>query len=260
MSWAALILAGSRSGAADPVATYAGVSHKALIVLEGQTLLSRVAGALQAAGASRLAISCDDPAVQAAATALGADPLPAAAGPSLSVAAGAAHLGTPLLVTTADHALLAPEWVTDFLSAIPPEADVAALTARREVVQAAAPGTARTYLKFADGQWSGCNLFWLANHQSLAVVDLWRRVETLRKRPWAMARLLGPSVMARYVAGRLTLGTAAARLGQMAGVTTALVASPHGLAAVDVDKPADLDLVRKLVGQDAPAPGKNLNP
>jgi hypothetical protein len=38
-------------------------------------------------------------------------------------------------------------------------------------------------------------------------------------------------------------------LGEQAGVRVAAVTSPFGLAAVDVDKPADLDLVRKLVDQ-----------
>jgi hypothetical protein len=38
----ALILAGSRGGV-DPLAAYAGVAHKALILLDGETLLARVA-------------------------------------------------------------------------------------------------------------------------------------------------------------------------------------------------------------------------
>ncbi len=61
----ALILAGSRPGAADPVAEYAGVAHKALIVLGGETLLARVAAAVRAAGATRVAVSADHPAVLA---------------------------------------------------------------------------------------------------------------------------------------------------------------------------------------------------
>ena len=52
----ALVLAGSRGGA-EPVADYAGVSHKALIVLDGETLLARVVGALRAAGAAEVAVT-----------------------------------------------------------------------------------------------------------------------------------------------------------------------------------------------------------
>jgi 2-phospho-L-lactate guanylyltransferase (CobY/MobA/RfbA family) len=205
-----------------------------------------VLGALKDAG--RVAVVTSDPPVAAVAAAAGAEVLPAAAGPSLSVKTAAERLGTPLLVTTADHALLRAEWVERFLADAPADADVCVLLARREVIERDAPTTRRTYLKFADGEWSGCNLFYLATPKALGAVDLWRRVEADRKRPWRIARMLGPATLARYLAGRLTLAEALERLGRLAGVRAAVVASPYGLAAVDVDKPADLDLVRRITG------------
>lgn len=242
----ALILAGSRGGV-DPVAGYAGVSHKALILLDGQTLLARVAQALRAAGATRIAVSVSDDAVRAHATALGLTVLDAAAGPSLSVREGIAALGTPLLVTTADHALLQPDWIRRFRADTPADADVSVLLARRDVIEAAAPGTKRTYLRFADGAWSGCNLFQFATPRAIAALDLWAQVEADRKRPWRIVRRLGIGTLLRYLSGRLTLVEAVAHLGRLAGLDAAAVASPYGLAAVDVDKPADLDLVRTLI-------------
>jgi CTP:molybdopterin cytidylyltransferase MocA len=243
----ALVLAGSRGGE-DPVATYGGAPHKALLRLGGETLLARVVDALRRAGAARIAVVTSHPQVRAEAAMMGAETFDEAEGPSLSVAAGAARVGTPLLLTTADHALLEPEWVSRFLADVPQDADVAALVAARATVEAAAPDTQRTWLKLADGQWSGCNLFWLANDRALRVIDLWRRVEAERKRPWRMARILGPRMLLRHLAGRLTLEEAARRLGDLAGVRAAVVETPYGLASVDVDKPADLDLVRQIRG------------
>lgn len=247
-AFAALILAGSRGGP-DPVADYAGVAHKALIELEGRPLLARVAQALQAAGAARIGVSCNDPAVAELARALGLEVLGAAAGPSQSVLEGAHALGFPLLVTTADHALLQPEWVQRFLADLPPQADIAAMVAPRAAVEAAAPGTKRTYLRLADGHWSGCNLFWLGGERALGAVAFWRRLEAERKRPWKMARILGPGMLLKYVTGGLSLAAAARRLGELAGVEARIVPTPYGLAAVDVDKPADLDLVRALTAR-----------
>lgn len=241
----ALILAGSRGGV-DPVAAYAGVSHKALIMLDGQTLLARVAQALRTAGATRIAVSVSDEAVGAAATALGLTVLTAASGPSHSIRDGIEALGTPLIVTTADHALLQPEWIARFLADAPADADVCALLARQDAIEAAAPGTRRTYLRFADGAWSGCNLFHFATPRSVAALDLWAQVEADRKRPWRIVRRLGIGTLLRYLSGRLTLVAAIAHLGRLAGLNAAPVASPFGLAAVDVDKPADLELVRTL--------------
>jgi CTP:molybdopterin cytidylyltransferase MocA len=249
----ALVLAGSRGGV-DPVAAYAGVAHKALVRLQGQTLLARVVGALRAAGAAQVAVVSSHLEVRVEAARLGVEALDEAAGPSLSVKAGAAAVGTPLLVTTADHALLQAAWVERFLLDVPVGTDVAALIAARAIVEAAAPGTQRTWLKLADGHWSGCNLFYLANDRALGVVDLWRRVEAERKRPWRMAQILGAGMLLRYAAGQLSLTDAAARLGKLAGVRAAIVETPFGLASVDVDKPADLDLVRRMVGELGQAP------
>jgi hypothetical protein len=56
-------------------------------------------------------------------------------------------------------------------------------------------------------------------------------------------------MLLRYATGGLTLAHAARRLGQLAGVSAAVIPTPYGLAAIDVDKPADLDLVRRIVGE-----------
>lgn len=247
MTFNALVLAGSRGGV-DPLAVYAGVADKAMIEIGGQTMLARVVGALRAAGARRIVVVVSSAVVRGEALTLGIEAIDAAAGPSASAAAGFALLGAPLLVTTADHALLRPQWVTRFLGDVPDDADVAVLLARRDVVEAAVPETRRTWLRFADGAWSGCNMFWLATPAAAAAIDLWQRVEHDRKRPWRIVGRLGPRLLWRYLTGRLTLAAGLARVGDLAGVRARMVASSFGLAAVDVDKPADLNLVRRLVG------------
>jgi GTP:adenosylcobinamide-phosphate guanylyltransferase len=246
----ALVLAGSR-GRPDPVAAYAGVSHKGLITLGGETLLARVIGALDAAGAAHIGVSTADEGIIAALGGLKPkarlEVVAASESPSLSVNQGADHLGLPLLVTTVDHALLQPQWVTQFLADVPADADIAALLAPEAVVRTAAPQTQRTYLKFQDGRYSGCNLFFLRTPAALKAVALWRQVEAQRKHPLRMAAILGPGMLAAYALGRLSLDDAVVGLGRKAGVRAAAVRTPFGLAAIDVDKPADLDLVRTLV-------------
>jgi GTP:adenosylcobinamide-phosphate guanylyltransferase len=244
---AALILAGSRSGVADPVAESEGVSHKALIEVDGTPMLARVAAALRAAGFARVAVSANDPDVVALAEALGLTVLAPAGGPSRSVGTALADLGTPLLVTTADHALLEPEWVRAFVAGVDARTDVAVLLARREAVEAALPGSRRTWLRFADGAWSGCNLFYFAREQGARAIDLWQKVEADRKRPWRIVRRFGAGTLVRYVLGRLTLAEAVARLGRTAGVTAGIVAARDGLAAVDVDSAGDLSDVRRIL-------------
>lgn len=249
----ALVLAGTRAGG-DPLAAYAGVSHKALIDVGGRTMIERVVGALAAVPEiGRIVIAIERPEVLSALA--GLHPLacgkpvltiPAAEGPSVSVASALRSEGTPLLVTTADHALLRTEWLRSFLGACPSQVDVAVALARREAVLAAAPAAQRTYLRFTDGEFSGCNLFLLRQPAAAGVVDFWQRMEAGRKRPLRMIKNLGVSFALRYRFGWLGLDDALARLGELTGARIGIVEMADGRAAIDVDKPADLDLVRRL--------------
>ncbi|MGZ5795095.1 MAG: nucleotidyltransferase family protein [Croceibacterium sp.] len=249
MRLTALVLAGSRPGAPDPVAASEGVAHKVLAIVGGRTLLERVVHALREHGVAEVAVSANNPAVEAEALRLGTTLMPAARGPSESVGLAFKRFGAPLLVTTGDHPLLEARWITDLVEGTPGPADVAMMLAERGRVERAAPGTRRTWLSFADGQWSGCNLYLLASPNAGRAIAAWKQVEADRKRPWRIARRLGLGTLWNYWRGKLTLAAAIARLGATLGVTTALVPAKDGRAAIDVDKPEDLALVRKLVAE-----------
>jgi len=175
----ALVLAGTRPGG-DPLAASAGVTHKALIEVGGVPMLARVLAALAAAPAvARMVVIIDRPEVMALLPAFSKPVtlLAAQSGPSASVAAALAQVGAPVLVTTADNALLRPEWIAEFLAADRGTADAVLALARREAVLAAAPGSQRTWLRFSDGDYSGCNLFLLRNDAAMGVLRLWQQME-----------------------------------------------------------------------------------
>jgi GTP:adenosylcobinamide-phosphate guanylyltransferase len=242
----ALILAGSRPGAPDPVAEQEGVAHKVLVKVGGMTLLGRVVRAVREAGIEAIAVSANNPAVEAEARRLGVELLPSATGPSESVEQAFERFGAPLMVTTADHPLLEAGWIAELADGMTPGADVAMMLARRDRVETAAPDTHRTWLSFADGDWSGCNLFLLASPAAERAIAAWKHVEADRKRPWRIARRLGFGTLWSYWRRKLTLADAVARLGRSLGVEAALVPAGDGRAAIDVDKPEDLALVRQL--------------
>lgn len=246
----ALVLAGSRPGG-DPFAREVGVAHKGLIDVAGQPILARVIGALGDACCERILVCCEPGPVEELAHALGAETIPPAAGPSQSVLQAMEACGTPLLVTTSDHALLRGEWVTTLVDQAPDDCDVALMLAERSLVEAAVPNSRRTYLRFADGQWSGCNLFLLRTPAARLAVEEWTRAEAERKRPWRLAMRLGLRTLFDYLAGRLGVADAISRIGSRMGVRAALVPAPNGLAAVDVDKMDDLVLVRTLFANGA---------
>ena len=248
----ALVLAGTRAGG-DPLALYAGVSHKALIDVAGRTMLERVVSALAAVPAiERIVIAIERPEIVAALTPCGKPVvvMAAASGPSASVDAALQSESTPLLVTTADHALLSPQWVAEFLTQAPAAADAIVGLARREAIHAAVPDTQRTYLRFADGDFSGCNLFLLRTPTARGVVRFWQQMEAERKRPLQLLRRLGFSYALRYRLGLLSLEQALARLSTLSGARIGHVSLSDGRAAIDIDKPADLELVRRLLARE----------
>jgi GTP:adenosylcobinamide-phosphate guanylyltransferase len=251
----ALVLAGTRAGG-DPLASSEGVSHKALIAIAGRAMIEHVVQALDAVPEiGRIVIAIERPEALDALPGLRAPAcrcpisvVDAAEGPSASVASVLAREGVPLLVTTADHPLLRPEWIRSFLDATPADADATLALASRGRVTAAVPGTRRTWLRFVEGEYSGCNLFLLRRPAATGVVELWRQLEADRKRPLRLMSRLGIGFALRYVFGWLRLDQALARLGRASGARVAVVELADGRAAIDVDKPDDLDLVRRLMG------------
>ncbi|WP_337997458.1 nucleotidyltransferase family protein [Oleispirillum naphthae] len=254
-----LILAGRRGGD-DPVARAAGVSHKALAAVGGVPMIERVVMTLREAlpfCIPHIAIDAT-PEVASVLDALAdkvrIEVVPAGASPCATVAAALDRAGTapPLLVTTADHPLLTPAMVRHFLDHLPAGAGAAAGVAARETITARYPAARRTYWRFGDRQFSGCNLFYLGPGGGAHVVAFWRRLERDRKRPWAVVRRLGLGPLLRFGCGRLSLAQALRLLEDKVGARVIAVDMPFAEAAIDVDRPADLRLAEEILGRAPP--------
>jgi GTP:adenosylcobinamide-phosphate guanylyltransferase len=249
----ALVLAASRPQ--DPVARHAGQSHKALVRIDGVPMLIRVLRALRESSSIGGVVVC----LEADAPVAGAEPeldrllasgavtlIDAAATPSRSVLRALGTLPLPLLVTTADHPLLSAAMIDHFCSAVPADADAAVAVVRASLLQQSYPDAIRTYYRFAGEGYSGCNLFLLQSPDALRVVELWTRLERHRKRPWRLIAEVGPLALLRFLLGRLDLEGAMRHLSARVGAKVRAVEMPFAEAAIDVDKPADLELVERI--------------
>ncbi len=245
--YTAILLAGERPGETG-FARSRGVAAKALIPVAGEPMIARVARALLAApSVGRILVLTQAPQQlrSEAPEWLSEEPRIgwAASGATIAASiravAGSAEAPWPLLVTTADHALLTPEIVEAFL-ADGNGADVAFAMVERRIVETAWPETKRTWLKARGGQYSGANLFALASAKAGAALDLWSDIERDRKKAWRLLAFLGPSILIGAVTRTLTLQGAATRIGRKLGIAAKAVVLPYPEAAIDVDKPEDL--------------------
>ncbi len=252
--FAAVVLAGSR-GPDDPVAVEAGVAAKALAIIGGTPMVSRVVTALAESRSigQIVVVGLTDKAPPEVETVLDMHRVRRVAGsatPSQSVIAAFSVLEplVPVLVTTADHALLRSEYVDDFCArARATGADVAVALAAYQDVIAACPDTRRTVSRFSDGGYCGCNLFGFLTERGRSAVGFWRRVEGQRKNPVKVIRSLGFLTLLRYLTGGLSLRQGLEVLSRRAGARVEPVLMPHGEAAIDVDSADDLRRVRAMV-------------
>ncbi len=252
-TYLALVLAGRR-GTSNPLDGLQAGIHPALIDVGGVPMLLRVVRSLRESDRiGRIAISMDATLALDNAELVADDRLlyhRSLDSPSRSVQDALSGLaaGAPVLVTTADHALLTPEIIAYFLDrADASGADLAVGVVEESVIRAAYPETTRTYLRFREGGYSGANLFAFRTPSAARAAEFWVNAEQFRKRPWRLASVFGPMSLLLFVLRRLSFDAALSRGSAAIGCRVDAVKLPFAEAAIDVDRPSDLALVSKIL-------------
>ena len=254
--WTAIILAGQRPDG-DPLADHCNVPYKALIPLAGRSMLARVAQALlESQHIGKIVIMAQKP------EALMTDEIldltnneriefvesNDGIATSVHAVAGTEMAPWPVLVTTADNALLTKETLDCFLTSCG-TLDVAVGVVERRTVLSAYPETRRTWLKFRGGAYSGANLFALHNEAAKPAMALWSSIEKDRKNYWKIFAKFGPWLMLRALSRTIRFNDAMATAGRRLSLSAKPVELPSAEAAIDVDKPNDLELVSRILRQ-----------
>ena len=253
----AIILAADR-GPDDPVTRAAGVSCKALTPVDGIPMVLRVLNALEESPAVGPRLLCGPPwplIEQAAALKSGVDAgdyswTASQDSPSASAGVTMEQIpdSQPVLLTTADHALLTSQIIDCFCEqARTADFDLLVGLAPHELVATTYPGVRRTRLRFSDRDYCSCNLFAFMTPRSRTITTFWRKVESQRKRPWRIFATLGWWPVFKYLLGRLSLQEALARISDIMEMKIGVVILPFADAAVDVDTENDWRLVQQIL-------------
>jgi len=242
----------------DPVAQAMAVSCKALTPVAGRPMVLRVLDALAGARetGSRILVGPTKTSVSQSKeldSLIGSGqvswhaPLATPSSSAFSILQSLPE-EVPVLVTTADHALLTAEMVDHFChEARKSGCDVLAGVARYDLIAEAFPNARRTVTKLKDGGYCGCNLFAFLTPRARHAADFWRKVEKERKKPLRVVKVMGWMAVLRYILGQLTLNQALASLSKRMDLKVGVVSMPFAEAAVDVDKVDDWHLVESIL-------------
>jgi len=258
----ALVLAGKRDGATDPLALEAGVTHKCLVPVAGQPMLLHVIDTLAASEhVGQIRVAIEEPAVldglpQLRDLIAAGRLMPVAARPNLvdSVLAAAEGAPFPLLITTADNVLLTPPAVADMLQGCKAQgADAAVAFTRRYSVLAAHPEGQRKFYCFAEDSYSNCNTYWLKDSEALAAAETFRSGGQFVKHPMRIIGAFGLLNLIRFRFGIGTLAETFARFSRRFRMTIAPVILSDGAVAIDVDNARSHGVATELLERRAPA-------
>ena len=245
-----IVLAGSRPGK-DAFAEEHGTDLKALVPVGGEAMVRRPVAALLSSDrvAAVRVLAQQAPRI---AQALRSDPRLTVGASGATIAATLDRIcsdpGTrwPVLLTTADHALLDAAMIDDFCNRSD-GADIAIAVVERRALLERLPASRRTWIRFRGGAYSGANLFLLRSPKVAPAIALWRSVEQDRKKGWRLLWAMGPSLFLGSVLRLLTLQEALRRIGRKLGLDVRAVEMANPLAAVDVDKADDHALVEAIL-------------
>jgi GTP:adenosylcobinamide-phosphate guanylyltransferase len=250
MSWTAVVLAGSRPGP-DVFAEQFGTDLKALIPVGGEPMVRRPVRALmQSERVGKVLVLSQSPDRIAVV-------LPEDSRIELRESQGTIaetilrliedqSLEWPILVTTADHALLDSTTIDQFCDAAE-GSDIAIGVVERANLMRRLPETRRTWIKFRGGAYTGANLFALRSPEVAPAVELWRSVEQDRKKSWRVVSILGPAMLVSVALRVVSLDAVLARLGGRLGLSIQAVRLANPLAGVDVDKAEDKALAEAIL-------------
>lgn len=248
--WTVLLLAGSRPGG-DPLTRSLGVDYKPLLPIAGEPMLLRpIRALLEVEEVASIRVMTQQP--ERLAGVVPDDPRVIVERSEPTIAATLLRYCEdpatpfPLLVTAADHALLTPEMVREFLAAST-DCDISVAMVSRTNMLRRFPDAQRTWLRFGREQYSGANLFALRTPAAKAGVERWRAIEQDRKKGWRVLMQLGLPLFLGAVLRVRDIHQTARGLSRSLKTRIKAVVMSDPIAAIDVDKAADYSLVNDIL-------------
>ncbi len=248
-----IVLAGDR-GADDPLDGVLGVPRKALLKIQNKPMLEYVFEAIQGAKKAGDIYVVANSAHEIEAN-MDITPndniqfLEGKSSPALSLKAilEERHL-FPVIILTADCPLLTSKIVDEFIEKMEKNSpEIAVGFATETNIEALYPQGKRTYIKFKNEGYSGCNLFAFKSSKVLTVIAFWARLEKSRKKAFKILGAFGLWNLILMLLKKLDIFEAFERVSLKLGVEAKPIIISDANAAIDVDRPKHIAIVEKIL-------------
>lgn len=167
-----------------------------------------------------------------------------------SVENGIALLETDsmVLIATSDIPLITSTAIDDFLNLCRgKQGDLFYPIVPKEVNDLKYPGVRRTYVRLKEGKFTGGNLFLVNPAVVRKCAEKAEQFVAYRKKPLSLCKLIGFGFVIKYLFHRLSLAEAERQVSKLLSIKGFGVISSYPEVGIDVDKPSDLELVRKVL-------------
>lgn len=238
-----LILAAQRKGVVNALADAAGVSHKCIMPMQSRPLIEHVLSTLEAMpDAERITVAIDD---QDALKGVALVESLIAEGRLKIIQSGDTLFDSiamalpkpedfPVVITTADNVLLTEDMLRHFIPNLA-GIDVGIAMCQKDVLLAKYPDGQRRFHRFADGEWSNCNLYALTTPAALSAAEFFRGGGQFAKSLKRVMDAFGLINMIGYKFAWYARDKAMDRLSSRSGVRIKAIDMPFPEAPIDVD-------------------------
>ncbi|MEM7113265.1 MAG: nucleotidyltransferase family protein [Chloroflexota bacterium] len=156
------------------------------------------------------------------------------------------QLTGPVLMSSSDIPTITPTIIDHFVNICHPfDRSVYYNFITRETLEKRFPGSKRTYVKLKGLEIAGGDLMMAQSELAESHYDFWQAGINGRKHAWKLARTVGWRTLLKLLTRRLSLSDIEDVTERIFGTPSKIILNPNAEIGMDIDKPNQLELLRK---------------
>ena len=150
-----------------------------------------------------------------------------------------------VLLCSADIPTITPEIVDDFIQKCAPyDKGIVYNFVDKETLEARFPGSNRTYVKLKDALVAGGDMTLIQADLADSNQEVWEALTNARKHAWQLARIVGLRFLLKFLLRQLSIADIEGAAERITGRPAQIRLNPHAEIGMDADKPEQVLMLR----------------